>query len=99
VILIGLGVIVAYALLVLGHPLVTCPACFGHRVHRPRRGRGRRGRLRVRKCWLCHAKGLVRMPFATTVHRYFWSIAGERMQDKRRAENAERLNARKGQAE
>jgi hypothetical protein len=96
-ILIGAGVIVAYVLVALGHPLVRCPACFGRRVRRPHRGRGRGGRLRARKCGFCRANGLIRLPGATAVHSYFWSVFGDHIQDKRRAENAGRLNSRKWQ--
>jgi hypothetical protein len=79
--LIVTGILVAYFLLVLHAPLVRCPGCWGKRVRHLKRG-GRRP-PRVIKCPLCDASGICRMPGATTIHRFFWSIAGDHIRGRR----------------
>lgn len=90
VILIALGVAVLYGLIVLGRPHVTCYRCHGKKVIR----RTRNGHKSKRKCWVCKAKGTARLPGATMVHRFFWLVAGDHIQQKRRDDNAERLASR-----
>lgn len=70
-ILMGAGVAAAYCLLVLILPQHPCFACWGRRV-RPR------GARRV-PCRSCHATGTERWPAAGLVHRFFWSVLGDRL--------------------
>ncbi|MGO9079101.1 MAG: hypothetical protein ACLQDY_08670 [Streptosporangiaceae bacterium] len=91
-ILIVTGVVAGYCLLVLARPLGVCPACRGKRMRRPRRG-GRQ--LKARKCGLCDATGIHRMPGATAIHRFFWSMAGDLILGRRREEAARRTAAKK----
>ena len=94
-VLIGAGIALAYLLLVLAHPLVTCPRCFGKRMIRPRRKKRQRRRTRSRRCWLCNAKGIYRLPGATAIHRFFWSVLGEHIRSRRRDEAAAKAEARR----
>lgn len=86
-ILIGIAAFAAYVLLVLAHPVGTCLRCRGKRLHRSR------GRLRP--CRTCKATGLARMPGATAVHRFFWSVFGDLMLARRHADADVRKAARK----
>ena len=81
---------VAYALLVLAHPLIRCPACLGKRVthSRPKRGK----RPKVRKCPWCGARGIFRMPGATVVHGFFWAVIGDHLRERQRKAVAERAD-------
>ena len=74
--LLAAAVVARYAALRLMFPTARCPRCLGKRV--TRRGR------RVSKCWLCHGNGRVVWPGATAVHRFFWSVLGRRLMDRRK---------------
>lgn len=88
--LIVAGTCIAYALLVLAKPLVRCPGCLGRRVRRSGTGR----QVRISKCRFCRASGIYRMPLATTVHRFFWSVAGEHIREGARASVAGQISTR-----
>lgn len=79
---------VAYALLVLAHPLVRCPRCLGKRVTHSRPEHGRKPK--VSKCLWCGARGIFRMPGATVVHGFFWAVLGDHLRDRARKSVAER---------
>jgi hypothetical protein len=66
-----------YAALRLAFPMARCPRCLGKRV--TRHGR------RASKCRLCHGNGRVVWPGATAVHRFFWSVIGRRLMDRKEA--------------
>ena len=89
-ILIAALVPLAYALLVLAHPLVRCPGCLGKRVvhSRPKPGK----RPKVSKCLWCDARGIYRMPGATAVHGFFWAVIGDHLRDRKRQSVAERMS-------
>lgn len=62
------GLVGAWALSLLAHPIGTCPRCRGRRVHP--------GLFtnRVRPCGVCGGTGLWRRIGATFVHRTYWSL-------------------------
>ena len=92
-VLIGLGVIVGWFLLVLATPHARCLRCLGKRVIRSRHGKN--AAKRKRRCWVCHGKGIARLPGATMVHRFFWTVFGDRIQERLCDEAAARVAARK----
>ena len=85
-ILISFGVLAAYLLLALTHPVVTCLGCRGKKVRKPRNGKGR-----ARRCRTCKAMGLMVLPAAGSVHRFYWSVLGDRIHEKQQADLATRL--------
>jgi hypothetical protein len=68
---------VFYCLLVLAVPMHPCFRCKGKRVV----PRGKRGRKR---CPWCKGRGLQPWPGGRAVHRFFWSVAGRRLMERRR---------------
>ena len=74
--LLAATVIALYAALRLAFPTARCPRCLGKRV--TRRGR------RADRCWLCRGNGRVVWPGATAVHRFFWSVIGHRLMERRK---------------
>jgi hypothetical protein len=93
-ILLALAVLTAYCLFVLARPHVRCWRCLGRRVVRVSGPR----RRRMRRCPVCRARGIARMPLAGPVHRMFWALAGDRMLAKRRDQAAALLATRKDTA-
>ncbi len=89
-VLIALVLGAVYALVVLTHPVVRCLGCKGKKMRR------QPGRKPV-KCKACKATGLMVLPGAGPVHRFYWSVFGDRFHDKRKADLAEQLAARKKQ--
>jgi hypothetical protein len=87
--LIGLAAVVGWFVFVLARPHARCWRCFGRKVVKPRRGK------RKQKCRVCRGHGVSRLPGATMAHRFFWSVAGDRLTDRRREEIAAQLAARK----
>ena len=75
-ILIACAAITLYAALRLAFPTARCPRCLGKRILR--------GASRARKCWACDGRGRVVWPGATAVHRFWWSVLGHRLMDRRR---------------
>jgi hypothetical protein len=94
-VLFGIALLTVACLLLLAFPVIRCPRCLGRRVRRTRTSRGTR---KVRKCRACRGTGHVVPPGAALVHRMFWAVAGERIRERRKQENAERLDARKERA-
>jgi DnaJ-class molecular chaperone len=88
-ILIGLGLVVGWLLFVLAKPQARCWRCLGKRVRK-----GGNGKRKV-KCKTCRGHGVARLPGATMAHRFFWSVMGDRLNDRRREEIAAQLAARK----
>jgi hypothetical protein len=84
-------VFIAFALVVLRAPQIKCPRCKGKRIIHRKSRRGQPGK----RCRACDGTGIYRMPLATTVHRFYWLIIGEKRQDKRRAELAAWLEERR----
>jgi hypothetical protein len=74
--LLAAAAIALYAALRLAFPTARCPRCLGKRVTR------RRGR--ASKCRACHGRGRVVWLGATAVHRFFWSVLGRRLMDRRK---------------
>ena len=81
-VLLGFAVITGYCLFVLAWPIGPCLRCRGKRVTRSKRilGKGRK----IRKCRWCKGRGLRRWPLATAVHRFWWSVLGDRLMERRR---------------
>jgi hypothetical protein len=75
-ILLAIAAIAVYAALRLAFPTSRCPRCWGKRI--TRHGR------RASKCPLCHEHGRVVWPGATAVHRFWWSVLGHRLMDRRK---------------
>lgn len=93
-ILAAAGIVTLYALFVLASPHVRCLRCLGRRVH----DAFGKGRKRKARCFVCHGTGIMRMPFATMIHRFFWSVLGDQILDRRKQEAAESLAAKKESA-
>jgi hypothetical protein len=74
--LLAAAVIALYAALRLAFPTARCLRCLGKRV--TRHGR------RAARCWMCRGNGRVVWPGATAVHRFFWSVLGRRLMDRRK---------------
>jgi hypothetical protein len=85
--LICIAVVTVYVLLVLARPVGTCLMCRGKRI--------RRSQGRLRPCRTCRATGIARMPGATAVHSLFWSVFGDQVLDRRRADADARKLTRK----
>lgn len=86
-ILLGLAAVTLYAALLLAFPTGRCPRCLGKRVTRSGR--------RPRKCRACRGRGRVVWPGATAVHRFWWSVLGNHLMERRR----EQLHARQSSGE
>lgn len=68
----------AYAVFVLLRPQGRCLRCRGKGyLHQPKR-------KRARPCPACKGRRIARRPGATFVHRQFWSLFGDRIQEKQR---------------
>ena len=72
----AIGLLTAYAALVLISPVGRCIRCHGERVIR-------RG-SRAKPCRWCHATGKRRRPGATLVHRLAWTILLSHLMERRR---------------
>ena len=81
-VLIGFAVITGYCLFVLACPIGPCLWCRGKRVTRTKRVL-RKG-WKIRKCRQCKGRGMRRWPLATAVHRFWWSVLGDRLMERRR---------------
>ena len=77
-ILIGFAVAACYLLSLYVWPLRPCSRCHGTRVNRGSTGR------RFGLCKRCGGTGRTRRPGATTVHRLYWSVLGDRLRERRR---------------
>ena len=77
-ILIGFAVAACYLLSLYVWPLRPCPRCHGTRVNRGSTGR------RFGLCKRCGGTGRTRRLGATTVHRLYWSVLGDRLRERRR---------------
>jgi len=85
VILLIIGIAAGYAISLYLWPIRKCSRCQGARViHHAARG--------FRTCPRCSGTGRTRRLGATAMHRFYWSVLGERAQDRRRA-TTERLRA------
>ena len=87
-ILAALAAGVIYSLWVLSHPVTICWRCQGKKVRKNTFGR-------MVKCRRCKATGLAAPPLAGSVHRFWWSVLGDRRQDDRRADVSEQVSGRK----
>ena len=77
-ILIGLAVAAGYLVSLYVWPLRPCPRCHGTRVNRGSTGR------QFGLCKRCGVTGRTRRIGATTVHRFYWSVFGDRLRERRR---------------
>jgi len=77
-ILIGCAAAAGYLLSLYAWPLRPCPRCHGTRVNRGSTGR------RFGLCKRCDGTGRTRRLGATTVHRLYWSVLGDRLRERRR---------------
>lgn len=68
---------VGYAVSLYVWPLRPCPRCKGERVNRGSTGR------RFGLCKRCAGTGRTRRLGATAVHRFYWSVVGERLRTRR----------------
>ena len=76
--LIGFAAAALYLLSLYAWPLRPCPRCHGTRVNRGSTGR------RFGLCKRCGGAGRTRRLGATTVHRFYWSVFGDRLRERRR---------------
>ena len=83
-----IGIAAGYAVSLYFWPHRNCPRCRGARVTHG----GGSLRPRFKACRRCSSTGRTRRIGATAVHRFYWSVLGERAQDRRRA-RIERLRA------
>jgi len=77
-ILICFAVAAGYLVSLYVSPLRPCPRCGGARVNRGSTGR------RFGLCKRCGGTGRTRRLGATTVHRLYWSVLGDRLRERRR---------------
>jgi len=77
-ILLGIAAAALYLLSLYAWPLRPCPRCRGTRVNRGSIGR------RFGLCKRCGGTGHTRRNGATTVHRLYWSVLGDRLRERRR---------------
>jgi len=77
-ILIGFAVAAGYLVSLYVWPFRPCPRCGGARVSRGSTGR------RFGLCKRCGGTGRTRRLGATTVHRFYWSVLGDRLRERRR---------------
>jgi DnaJ-class molecular chaperone len=69
-----------YAISLYLWPWRPCPRCHGTRVNRGTT------RKRIGMCKRCRGTGRTRRIGATAVHRFYWSVLGDRQLERRRAE-------------
>ena len=77
-ILIGFAAAAGYLVSLYVWPLRPCPRCHGARVNRGSTGR------QFALCKRCGGAGRTRRIGATTVHRFYWSVLGTRLRERRR---------------
>ena len=81
VILLALAAAGAYAVSLYLWPWRNCPRCHGTRV---------KTRRRIGMCKRCSGTGRTRRIGATAVHRFYWSVLGDQVQQRRRAKAGHR---------
>jgi DnaJ-class molecular chaperone len=79
-ILIALASAAGYAISLYFWPWRPCPRCRGTRVNRGTTGK------RIGMCKRCRGTGRTRRTGATAVHRFYWSVLGNRQLERRRAD-------------
>jgi hypothetical protein len=77
------AVVAGYAFSALRWPWHTCPKCRGARVNTGSNGK------RWGMCKRCGGAGRTQRPFAGAVHRFYWSVLGDRMLERRRKKHRE----------
>ncbi len=77
-ILVGFAVAACYLLSLYVWPFRPCARCGGARVNGGSTGR------RFGLCKRCGGTGRTRRLGATTVHRFYWSVLGDRLRERRR---------------
>lgn len=82
------GAILSYLLWVLANPVTRCWRCTGRKVRKTVTGRRR-------SCRACKGTGHRPPPGARTVHAFYWSVFGDRIRDKRKADVSAQVSARK----
>jgi hypothetical protein len=85
-VLVGLAAFAAWVLFVLVRPHRRCTWCKGTRRSQRHRWWGKTG-----ACRKCKARGRHKRIGAVTVHRFVWSVAGDRLMQ-RRAQRPARSN-------
>jgi hypothetical protein len=70
------AIAVIYAVVVLVRPVGRCPRCHGRRVIVRR--------ARPRSFARCEGHGRVPRPGAKAIHRFFWSVLGDQLRERRR---------------
>ena len=78
-----------YAVSLFACPTRRCRTCGGTGARLTRAGR----RYRGGRCRRCRGTGRIRRIGATAVHRFWWSAAGDRIRQRRRAAHQARQHA------
>jgi hypothetical protein len=98
-ILIVIAALAVYVLLVLARPHRKCPRSHGTRRTEYGKPKGKRRIRRTRPCRRCMVNGAPRGTIqrlgARTIHRWYWSVAGDRRREHRRDEINEQVTTRR----
>ena len=84
VILLILAISAGYTVSLYIWPIRACPRCRGTRINQGSTGR------RIGMCRRCRGTGRIRRLGSTAVHRFYWSVLGDQLRERRRAKIARR---------